>query len=829
MSRSQPLCRCLCFLTVLAAITSASAQRIASISTIDATLRYDQNNPLDNGTTSTGEINRQTTVLDVFVRPGTNSSEQFRFNINTFSSSGGDGASECNRPDPGGACRQSTPVSVTFETSPLRHRYELRLRKRIPYLYYHRRFLSCPAFTRSDIVSTSSQCAQDNVAERAECECQRTFTEPENALYTFNAFDAFTSSIEELANREATYGDRIIQSEFARNASLYFNAVVYDDDDGTTAYVPPAPVGDVDESTIYVLSHVYDVIAFVTPSPPSFLPIASLEGYRSNYVGRATGPFCYVYDINSIPEQLVHVTITLTPDDNPQAVQRLTLSTINEANSGNSTSGSSIGVNFGEGGAFTARIENTQSASSSYGPNLGGSIVMCPDPSDPDSQLTATFINTNPINENPDLTVNPWREAFADNLEEAAGRVFDAESLNILRAKPPVAADAAHAGIYYYDWLETRTVGDQCGQVGVTNSIYSYAHPQIASVVNQATVQSVSVDLIRGNESYPTALPSCFPGFGPSVGANTPLPGRMLASQRKYRQKYLEDPGSVGDPPHVPPYFNTEMPNVWFRDRYMYYEAEANDVEVEVIMTVSGSFLQTIATRPDGEIRADASACNVLVEQDAASVAGELSVLVCNSAERVQIDAPDADMASNDFTTLSNETTIDQTLRAEFGYGVQASASEDSGIRIRSRTGGEASQIKFTSALEPGLCERVTFDLTLTAETLNEETSFVLVELLSTEAQNNPSAMILDSVQISCVLTNNYVRPNTTDEGDIDTQLVQPPAPEVIDEPDKSLERIAHVVVSFLVFGIPTIAVFFSLCMGCYFYGFTKPRVSKYI
>jgi hypothetical protein len=831
-----------CF--VLAVCGAAWTQRIAGITTIEATLDYSNNDPLDDGTGPGGTTTRQTTVLDVFVRPELDGDTAFRFNVTTLSTSGTQGTDLCDAPSSDGQCAVATPMSVRISSSKLMQRYELRLRRAIPYLYYHRRFITCDGFTLDLLTSTDKgECynaERYSAAERAECLCRGDrlnnapsngypFAAPDVFRYSFANFDPVAATIDRVSSRSSLLDENVVLRDYARNASLYFNAVERSESTGAE-YTPPAPGFDADGDTLYFLSHLYDatdvkagVSSSTTSSSLVALAIQEIGRVRSNYVGRATGPLCYVYDINAIPEQVLHVTVEMTPDNGDTSrTQTLELSTVNEANGARFTSGSSRNAATQQSGAFTARIENLQSPTSSFGPSLTGSIVMCADGAQ-DSR--ASFINTIPVDTATDVTQNPWRSAFQDNPEDARGRVFDAETISLLRNQPgQLSATDSRAGIYYYSAAETNTVGEDCGQVGVTNRVYAGVPPQIANLVTSATVRDVSLDLIRGNESARTALPSCFPGFGPSVGRDTPLPGRMLARQRMYRDELDSDPSAfVPQPPHVPPVYNARDPNVYFADRFMYYEPPgASDVEVELIITVSGSFLSVTEQRSAGSITDGSSFCAVRVLKDTGETVGALSALVCNDAERVQ--AP----ATGDNAT--DATADDAAIRSRSAqFGVQAECPEDSGVRVKGTGASSASQIVFTGILEPGVCERVFFDLVLLQDTLDPNLAVCNIELISTSAPNNPSEVFLDRARVGCSLTNDYEPPPTTDEGDIDTTLSAPPGPDLLDEDDSVFDHLGALIMGMVIGGLLLVMGIVLTCMCCNYYILTSPQLSKYI
>lgn len=822
-------------LCIAVSLRDVTAQRIGGITSIEAMLDYSQNDPLDDGTTSGGTTTRQTTVLDVFVRPELREDTAFRFNVTTLSTSGEQGTDLCDKPRSDGTCSIATPVAITISASKLVQRYALRLRRAIPYLYYHRRFISCDGFTAADLTSTSTNVCFDaerfNAAQRAECLCRTDmlatsnvdpFSRPDDFRYSFATFDPIAIDIGRMSKQTNLLEESVVLRDYSRNASLYFNAVERSERTGVE-YTPPPPRGDVDGSTLYVLNHIYDK----TYASGLFAGVSVVDyigRVHSNYVGRATGPLCYVYDIDAIPEQVLHVTVAMTPIGRSSSeAETLELSTINEYNGGLSTSGSSRNINTGKSGGFTARIENLQSPSSSFGPSLGGSIVMCPDS---DNSVHTSFINTVPVDARTDVTVNPWREAFRDDPENARGRVFDPETISLLRNREgALNSQTSRAGIYYYSNAETNTVGEDCGQVGVTNKVYAGVPAQMANLVTAATVQNVGLDLIRGNESSRTALPSCFPGFGPSVARDTPLPGRMQARQKMYTSE-LETGinASIPQPPHVPPVFNARDPNVYFIDRYMYFEPPGvSDVEAEVIITVSGSFLSVAEQRSAGSIVQDASYCAVRVLNGTGETVGQLSALVCNDAERVQASATAEDAeATDDATDDANDA-----LSAQFT--VQAECPETSGVRVVGGAAGSATQITFTRVLEPGVCQRVDFNVSLIDATLDPQLSFCNVDLISNSAAGRPSDVFLDRVQLGCSLTANYVPPPTTNEGNISTTLSKPPGPNLLEEEPSTLDHLGILIVLIGSIGFFLVSVLCQACILGNYYLFTDPQLSKHI
>jgi len=313
---------------------------------------------------------------------------------------------------------------------------------------------SIEALDDDDAFTTCFTSALTNKVERAECKCrydsllanenQNRFTAPELLKYSFSLFDALAFPLDKISSDSANLFKNLISPDFDRNASLFFNAVETSSSTGAQ-YTPPKPNADVDAETLYSLSHIYDTkpINDVDSSVPfgygdsldqataKLLVDKYIGRTRSNYVSRATGPHCYVYDINAIPEQVMHINVTMTPVGDPASAQTLQLSTINEPNGGLSTSGSSSSATTGQSGAFTARIENTQSATSSFGPSVVGSIVMCPDT--PDGEPQASFINTIPGESPVDVTQNPWQRVVQANPGAAQSGVFNNRMIALLQ------------------------------------------------------------------------------------------------------------------------------------------------------------------------------------------------------------------------------------------------------------------------------------------------------------------------------------------------------------------------------------------------------------
>ena len=829
MSRLTVLMIVLGTITVFCEIRPLFAQRIQSISTLDVILSSTGNDELSN----TEDQPVLTTVFDVLLRPNLRNGNNFDVNIQTLSSTGAQGADVCDKPTTDGLCEISTPATLSFTTGNLVHRYQLKARAAIPYLYYHRRYISCSSFDRTtssddldeDDGDVMNFCYREipEPALKAECVCRTpeklsgdkkgynlplVFDDDED-IWDFRGFDISQIDVSILKGKERNAIIDSFNNDFFRNSSLFFGVDVVSND-GSVRYEPPEPAGDADGDLFYIFSQQY--VSSDDEDDDDDL-------WYSHYISRRMEPLCTVYDIDPIPEEVMHVSINLEIQGQAANAETLTLSTINESNNGFSTSGSSRN-NAGGRGAFTARLQNTRSATSSYGPTAAGSIIMCPDidPKDKNGGITSSFINTLDPIQSLDLTENPWATVFPPDDSDgntrktsAAGKLFDRESIAALQSRP-IDKVGPRSGIYYYDSLTSSTVGSGCGEMGVTNRIYANVPAQISNVVKKTTLKEVSMDLMRGNFSKPGILPTCIPGFGPSSAQNTPTPGIMLAEQKRFMDEFDASPDTVRNVPHLPPFYNIIDPNIYFYNGYMYVTSNQADIETEAIVTISGSFLRVTGTQPSGVMDRDATYCAMLSESTSESTVGVVGTTVCNTAERLQVDNPDMIDIDNDAVFPNITVQVDPALVTQ--YTLQLSCDPSSGVAVKTSTTSETSTLKFTGFLEPGRCEVVQFDITPTVDSLPEDSRCEL-SLLNTQGILAPGQVIIDRVNVPCTLNIDYTPPveNVNDRnGSVIQGIVVPEIFENDDNHDNVFRLLMGLL--FIVFPAFGALVIFGFCIA---------------
>lgn len=798
--------------------TTVHAQRINSISELQTSVSFTGNDALNT------TIDQTTTILDVRVPSDLRNGAEFNARIATTTSSGAGNGTVCDQPSSDGLCGVAeVPAAITFESSPLVYKYKLTRRGEIPFMYYHRRFMDCVK-TQLTFESTNGSievapnetfqpsrdrydCGKNNkgpyrdlealvacrcVIDRGVTKRQAAFTHMSTLQMARDALPSNTGSgasadgLSDFIRREYT--------ERPDRARTAFNVAHIDDDD----YLDIPPLFDADDRQLYFLRQ-------------SFMQDDDDQEYLVYNLGRRIAPKCTVYDIDPIPEQVMHIKVTLVPEDQPDLAQTLTLSTVNEGESGLRTSGSSSSDKGFGSGAFTARLQNTQSPTGSYGPSISGGIVVC---QEAPAVLQSTFINTFPIispSGRVDVTENPWIQAYPPTAEDiaarrktsAAGLVFTNRSISQLQQREDVRARLAeYDGVpdtvfplelgprtmaYYYSPLEMLAVGEQCGQLGVRNSVYQNVNPAISALVNPTTASKVSfTDMYAYDASGTVApneqpfpednpLPTCFPGFGPSVTNRVPLPHQVWAETRRFERAYAADPRGNKQAPNMIPGYNVDDPNMFLLNRALYVYPAKNDVETEVIVTIAGTFLQVSSTRPpDGAFSRDHTGCAVYSANG--GNAGVIGSKVCNTAQRLQVNVTASNQNADNSTAPVASTGLDP--RTFGSYTVSVTCPPESGVFVQSAD-GQAVTTKRTQTLAPQECEVVLFPVMPRSPDLEDIPKVqrgCRLTLFLNGVAANPTDVIGDQIDVPCGVRIDYQAPDTgTYNSDNEITTGQPP------------------------------------------------------
>lgn len=283
-------------------------------------------------------------------------------------------------------------------------------------------------------------------------------------------------------------------------------------------------------------------------------------------------------------------------------------------------------------GDMLVRILNVQSPSDTLGETLSGVLIICGDSVPVGDSLEAQYevplidmFPSSPTEPDPDVLVNPWN-ALSD--DQVAYTYPTPQLINLVRNS---ALPAPNQFYFYLEPVDSLSVGEDCGQLGVLPDYYRYMTQQTQSNYFKDQKARFPYSKIRNLN----ALGTCVPEFGLSYrGLNVTTPCSAVAyfhtqNQGNVTQRMTRALGENRTTPrNLPRGFTMARQNVALKNDYMYMYT-ALDAQWEVSIALRASLLGVISTPYTGTIkRTEFTGC--ALQSGNPNKAGTLAGYVCS-------------------------------------------------------------------------------------------------------------------------------------------------------------------------------------------------------